>query len=93
MLKNVLPEMKNLLHDTSEMVRVKFMEILLKVKRIKTIKVRVRAKWPRNPTFTLLVSHLIWKLIILVGHMFGGSAFYTHNSGGASLRTSNLCTP
>jgi condensin-2 complex subunit G2 len=40
LLKNILPEMRNLVHDTSEKVRIAFIDLLLKVKGMRAIKVR-----------------------------------------------------
>ena len=44
MLKVLLPELRNLLHDTSEVVRVAFLDLLLKIKGIRSIKVSVCLK-------------------------------------------------
>ena len=38
-LKTLLPELRNLLHDTAEKVRIAFVEMLLKAKGIRTFKV------------------------------------------------------
>ncbi len=45
MLRGVLPAMRNWLHDVVETVRVAFVNLLLRVKRFKTIKVGLL---PRN---------------------------------------------
>jgi condensin-2 complex subunit G2 len=39
LLKSLLPSLKNLLHDTSEQVRIAFLDLLLKVKGMRSIKV------------------------------------------------------
>ena len=39
LLKSLLPNLKNLLHDNSEQVRIAFLDLLLKVKGMRSIKV------------------------------------------------------
>ena len=39
LMKAVFPQLKNVLHDTSEKVRVLFIDLLIKVKGIRAIKV------------------------------------------------------
>ena len=39
LLKSLLPSLKNLIHDNSEKVRIAFLDLLLKVKGMRSIKV------------------------------------------------------
>lgn len=42
LLKSLLPTLKNLLHDNAEKVRLAFLDLLLKVKGMRSIKVLLR---------------------------------------------------
>ena len=64
-MKTLLPELRNLLHDTSEKVRIAFVEMLLKAKGIRTFKVTlvVFRKIVFFEAFSALKSVVSWIVI------------------------------